>query len=357
MNPGFWADKVVLLTGHTGFKGAWLSIWLKKLGAKVVGYSLQPQTTPSLFMLAQVADGIESIEGDVRNLDNLRAVVSRHRPDIVIHMAAQALVRYSYHHPVETYATNVMGSVHVMEVARESDSIRAVLNVTSDKCYENREWVWGYREGEPLGGHDPYSSSKACAELITAAYRKSYFAAPDASVGAVVASARAGNVIGGGDWAEDRLIPDVVRSFLNEQPVLIRYPKAVRPWQHVLEPLSGYLLLIERMWDRKDGFDQAWNFGSSANDARPVQSIVERMIDLWGGKASMKLDASAQLHEAGMLSLDCSKARTLLCWKPRLSLDNALEWTIEWYKAHQRGSDVRRLTEDQIDRYQRLVIE
>ena len=356
MNPEFWSDKVVLVTGHTGFKGAWLSLWLKKLGAKVIGYSLPPPTTPSLFLLAHVADDMESVEGDIRDLEHLGAVITEHRPDIVIHLAAQALVRYSYRNPVETYATNVMGTVHVMEAVRQSESIRALLNVTSDKCYENREWIWGYREVEPLGGHDPYSSSKACAELVTAAYRQSYFTGSDESVGAVVASARAGNVIGGGDWAEDRLIPDVVRAFLREHAIMIRRPAAVRPWQHVLDPLGGYLLLLERMWDRKNKFDQAWNFGPSANDAKPVRWIVEKMLELWGDKASMELDTSAQPHEAGMLSLDCSKARTILGWTPRLGLDMALEWTVEWYKAFQRGDDMRGLTEDQIDRYRNLNV-
>lgn len=356
MTSEFWSDKVVLVTGHTGFKGAWLSLWLRKLGARVIGYSLPPPTTPSLFMLARVADDMESVQGDIRDLDHLGAVITEHRPDIVIHLAAQALVRYSYRNPVETYATNVMGTVHVMEAVRQSESVRALLNVTSDKCYENREWIWGYREGEPLGGHDPYSSSKACAELVTAAYRQSYFTGSAESAGAVVASARAGNVIGGGDWAEDRLIPDVVRAFLLEQAIMIRRPAAVRPWQHVLDPLGGYLLLLERMWDRKNGLDQAWNFGPPVHDAKPVRWIVERMTELWGGKASMKLDTSAQPHEAGMLSLDCSKARTALGWTPRLGLDKALEWTVEWYKAYQRGDDMRGLTEDQIDRYQNYNI-
>lgn len=357
MTPGFWSGKVVLVTGHTGFKGAWLSLWLKKLGAKVVGYSLPPPTTPSLFLLARVAEVMESVEGDIRDLGHLGAVITEHRPDIVIHLAAQALVRYSYRNPVETYATNVMGTVHVMEAVRQSESVRVLLNVTSDKCYENREWIWGYREGEPLGGHDPYSSSKACAELVTAAYRQSYFTGSDESVGAVVASARAGNVIGGGDWAEDRLIPDIVRAFLREQSIMIRRPAAVRPWQHVLDPLGGYLLLLERMWDRKNGFDQAWNFGPSVNDAKPVRWIVERMMELWGDKARMEMDTSAQPHEAGMLSLDCSKARTALGWTPRLGLEKALEWTAEWYKAYQRGDDMRGMTEVQIDRYQNFKFE
>lgn len=356
MNPEFWAGKVVLLTGHTGFKGAWLSLWLKKLGAKVIGYSLPPPTTPSLFQLARVAEMVDSVEGDIRDLGHLQEVFTRYRPEIVIHMAAQSLVRYSYRNPVETYATNVLGTVHLLEAARQSKSPRVLLNVTSDKCYENREWVWGYREGEPLGGHDPYSSSKACAELVTAAYRQSYFSGSGGSAGTSVASARAGNVIGGGDWAEDRLIPDVIRAFLRDEAIMIRCPDAVRPWQHVLDPLAGYLLLIERMWGEKGGFDQAWNFGPSANDARPVRRIVERIIELWGGQARMEIDKSVQPHEAAMLSLDCTKARTRLGWLPGLELEMALQWTVEWYKRYQRGDDIRGLTEDQISRFQEIAI-
>jgi CDP-glucose 4,6-dehydratase len=355
MNPGFWAGKVVLVTGHTGFKGAWLSLWLRKLGAKVIGYSLPPPTTPSLFQLARVAEMMDSVEGDIRDLEHLHAVFTRYRPEIVIHLAAQSLVRYSYRNPVETYSTNVLGTAHLLEAARQAESPRALLSVTSDKCYENREWVWGYREGEPLGGHDPYSSSKACAELVTAAYRQSYFSGSGGSVGTSIASARAGNVIGGGDWAEDRLIPDVIRAFLRDEAIMIRFPDAVRPWQHVLDPLAGYLLLIERMWDRKGGFDQAWNFGPSVSDAKPVRWIVERIIELWGGKARMEIDTSAQPHEAAMLSLDCSKARTRLGWQPGLGLEMALQWTVEWYMRYQRGDDMRGLTEDQIGRFQEIA--
>lgn len=355
MASGFWSDKTVLLTGHTGFKGAWLSLWLTQLGARVVGYSLPPQTEPSLFELAQVANGIDSIEGDIRDLDRLRSVVSKHQPDIVIHMAAQALVRYSYRQPVETYATNVMGTVHLMEVARETESIRVVLNITSDKCYQNNEWVWGYRENEPLGGYDPYSSSKACAELVTSAYRQSYFTGLNPATGAQVGSARAGNVIGGGDWAEDRLIPDAVRAFLQNRPIMIRRPNAVRPWQHVLEPLSGYLLLVERMWEHRSEFDQAWNFGPQGHETRPVQWVIARIIELWGGTASMEVDTSAPLHEAGLLSLDCSKARSILGWAPRLSLDKALEWTVDWYKAYQRKQDMYAVSLEQINQYQKMA--
>lgn len=354
MKPEFWSDKTVLVTGHTGFKGSWVSLWLNKLGARVIGYSLPPPTTPNLFMSARVAEVMDSVEGDIRDLEHLTAVMTRYRPDIVIHMAAQSLVRYSYRNPVETFETNVMGTVHVLEAVRRSDSVRALLNVTSDKCYENREWIWGYREGEHLGGRDPYSASKACAELVTAAYRQSYFTPSVESVGAAVASARAGNVIGGGDWAEDRLIPDTIRAFLQGQAVSVRRPAAVRPWQHVLDPLSGYLLLIERMWEREQGLDQAWNFGPSLRDVKPVRWIIERMIELWGGDARMEIDTSAHPHEAATLSLDCSKAHAMLGWTPRLVLDEVLVWTVEWYKGFQQGADMRSLTESQINRFQSL---
>jgi CDP-glucose 4,6-dehydratase len=354
MNPGFWSNKVVLITGHTGFKGAWIALWLKSLGAEVIGYSLPPPTTPSLFESLRLDKIIQSLDGDIRNLDQLNKTITLYKPDIVIHMAAQSLVRYSYRNPVETFSTNILGTVNVMEAVRLSGSTRVLLNVTSDKCYENREWIWGYRESDPLGGRDPYSCSKACAELITAAYRQSFFSQSTASEAPKVASVRAGNVIGGGDWAEDRLIPDVIRSFLKKEPVLIRRPAAVRPWQHVLEPLNGYLMLVEQMWTQGDGFDQAWNFGPSVQDAKPVRWIVERLIELWDDNASMKIDTSTQPHEAGMLSLDCSKASTMLGWAPRLSLDQALELTTDWYKGFKRNADLRTLTESQINRYHNL---
>ena len=352
MNSEFWSNRVVLVTGHTGFKGAWIALWLKRLGAEVIGFSLPPPTVPSLFESARLAEVIVSIEGDIRDLDRLNGVFSRYKPDVVIHMAAQSLVRYSYRHPIETFSTNVLGTANVMEAVRLSESTRVLLNVTSDKCYENREWIWGYRESDALGGHDPYSSSKACAELVTTAYRDSFFSQSSALGVPKVASARAGNVIGGGDWAEDRLIPDIIRAFMDEKPVIIRRPKSVRPWQHVLDPLNGYLALIEKMWTQDKGFDQPWNFGPSVQDAKPVQWIVERMIELWGSKASMKIDTSTQPHEAGMLSLDCSKAHAMLGWTPRLMLNEALEWTMEWYKAFRQAEDMRGLTESQIDRYQ-----
>lgn len=356
MKPGFWKDKRVLVTGHTGFKGGWLCLWLQQMGAKVVGYSLEPPSKPSLFELGSVSQGMTSLHGDVCDLAQVVATVQEHRPEIVMHMAAQSLVRFSYGHPVETYATNVMGTVNVLEAVRRDSDVRAVLVVTSDKCYENREREQGYREDEPMGGYDPYSSSKGCAELVTAAYRNSYFNPKQAAHhGAAIASARAGNVIGGGDWAGDRLLPDIVRAFMQRQPVMIRRPDAIRPWQHVLEPLRGYLQLIELLWEHGGRYAEAWNFGPDEDDARPVSWIVDRLVTLWGEGARWTRDAAAQPHEAAYLRLDCTKARALLDWQPGLSLGPALDWTMAWYKAYRDKADMRRFTLDQIARYQTMV--
>ncbi|WP_313617851.1 CDP-glucose 4,6-dehydratase, partial [Rhizobium sp.] len=286
VNISFWRGKRVLLTGHTGFKGSWLSLWLQNLGAHVTGFALPPPTSPSLFEATGVADGMTSLIGDIRDLEALKNAVRTADPEIVIHMAAQPLVRYSYVNPVETFSTNVMGVVNLLEAVRESQKIRAVVNVTTDKCYENREWPWGYRENEPMGGYDPYSSSKACAELVTAAYRRSYFTTPSNGHRVAVATARAGNVIGGGDWAKDRLIPDIVYAFSQGVPASIRNPQAIRPWQHVLESLRGYLILAENLFEHGDEFAEAWNFGPNDDDAKPVSWITERMAELWGNEAS-----------------------------------------------------------------------
>lgn len=353
MTTSFWRGKRVLVTGHTGFKGSWLSLWLQRLGAEVTGFALQPPTDPSLFASARIADGMKSITGDVRDREAVAAAVADARPEILFHLAAQSLVRRSYADPVETYATNVMGTVHVLEAARRSASVRALVNVTSDKCYANREWLWGYREQEPLGGADPYSSSKACAELASAAYRESFFTA-DGSRGfpLALASARAGNGIGGGDWAEDRLVPDVFRAFLGRRLALIRNPAAVRPWQHVLDMLNGYLILAERLWTSGADYAEAWNFGPYDEDVRPVRWIVERLGELWGEGAAWEVDRTSQPPEAKLLRLDSSKARARLGWRPRLRLDRALEWTAEWYGQHGRGADVRAVTEEQIARFE-----
>jgi CDP-glucose 4,6-dehydratase len=318
VKPSFWHEKVVLLTGHTGFKGSWLSLWLQSMGARVIGYALTPPTNPSLFVAASVAEGMTSIESDIRDFAALSTVFAKYQPEIVIHMAAQALVRYSYANPIETYSTNVMGTVHLLEAARLTNSVRAIVNVTSDKCYENHEWVWGYRENEPMGGYDPYSNSKGCAELVTAAYRSSYFNPskfPEHSV--ALASARAGNVIGGGDWAKDRLIPDIMRAITQDKPVNIRNPHAIRPWQHVLEPLSGYLLLAQKLYEEGEAFCEGWNFGPDDEDAKPVSWIVDFLTKAWGENASWKLDDVDHPHEAHYLKLDCSKVKARLDWHPR----------------------------------------
>lgn len=355
MNPEFWQGKKVLITGHTGFKGSWLTTWLQILGAEVIGYSLPAPTNPCLFDLAKVGDRMISIVGDIRDLHHLVQVIKTHQPDIVIHMAAQALVRESYKNPVDTYAVNVMGTVNILEAARQVNSIKAIVNVTSDKCYDNQEWVWGYRESEPMGGYDPYSSSKGCSELVTSAYRNSFFHPQTyAQHGVGMATARAGNVIGGGDWARDRLIPDILRSWQSGQKVVIRYPQAIRPWQYVLEPLAGYLTLAEQLY--KDGitYGGAWNFGPHESDAKTVGWIVERMANLWGAEAGWIEENVNQPHEAHYLKLDCSKARSLLRWHPRLDVNTALNWVMNWTKSLQSGDDMRDVTIDQIHQFMLL---
>jgi CDP-glucose 4,6-dehydratase len=353
INTSFWAGKTVFLTGHTGFKGGWLSLWLKALGAKVVGYSLPPPTIPSLFEVARVAKGMTSIEGDIRDLARLTAAMAEHLPEIVIHMAAQPLVRYSYQNPVETYSTNVMGTVNVLEAVRYTNTVKTVVIITSDKCYENKEWAWGYRENEPLGGYDPYSNSKGCAELVTAGYRSSYFNPEKyAQHGVAIASARAGNVIGGGDWALDRLIPDMLRAIKRGEAVLIRNPAAIRPWQHVLEPLSGYLMLAEKLHTQGPAYAEAWNFGPHDVDAKPVEWIIERITQVWQQDAAWKLDGVSQPHEATYLKLDCSKARAHLGWQPRWNIGQTIEKIVDWHKACDQGADMHQMTLAQINTYQ-----
>ena len=347
MTPDFWQAKRVFLTGHTGFKGSWLSLWLQSLGTEVCGLALPPPSEPNLFTVAMVEQGMQSIVADIRNLDAVRASMASFRPDIVLHLAAQPLVRLSYAEPVETYGTNVMGTVHVLEAARRVDSVRCIVNVTTDKCYENQEWDWGYRESEPMGGHDPYSNSKGCSELVTSAYRKSFFSGS----GVALASARAGNVIGGGDWAADRLVPDILRAFERDLPVRIRNPHSTRPWQHVLEPLSGYLSLAERLWTDGSAFAEGWNFGPRDDDARPVQWIVERMASAWGERASWQVDPGDHPHEAHYLKLDISKARHRMGWQPRWALDTALAEIIRWHRAWRAGQPMRELCLAQIHQY------
>ena len=350
----FWQGKRVFLTGHTGFKGSWLALWLQSLGAEVTGFALAPATTPSLFDLAGVGNQMASQFGDVRDLPSLVLAMKEAQPEIVLHLAAQALVRASYADPVTTYGTNVMGTVHLLEAIRATPSVRAAVVVTSDKCYENREWLWGYREDEPMGGYDPYSNSKGCAELVVSAYRRSFFNRECGSgSGLPLASARAGNVIGGGDWAEDRLVPDILRAFEAGEPVVIRSPGAVRPWQHVLEPLSGYLCLAKALFEEGAVYAEGWNFGPFDADARPVHGVVEGLVQAWGGAASYRVDAvGAALHEAHLLKLDISKARARLHWRPRWDLDTCLASIVAWHRSYLAGSDMRAVTLGQIASYE-----
>lgn len=347
VNPDFWRGKRVFLTGHTGFKGSWLSLWLQSMGAELHGLSLTPPTTPNLFTEARVESGMHSTLGDIRDYETVRAAMAGFKPDIVIHMAAQPLVRLSYQEPVATYATNVMGTVHVLEAARSVDSVRAIVNVTTDKCYENKEWAWGYREDEHMGGYDPYSNSKGCSELVTSAYRRSFLKQSGIAVG----SGRAGNVIGGGDWAADRLVPDILLAFERGEAVVIRNPHATRPWQHVLEPLSGYLALAERLYTEGQAWAEGWNFGPHDDDARPVQWIVEHLVASWKRGASWQLDGGNHPHEANYLKLDISKAKSRLGWHPSWNLATALQHITTWHQAWLAHEDVQQLCLKQIQQY------
>jgi CDP-glucose 4,6-dehydratase len=348
VTPAFWKGRRVLVTGHTGFKGGWLSLWLESLGAKVTGLALAPQT-PGFFHAVDLGRGVASVIGDIRDYSVVERSVREASPEVIFHLAAQSLVRASYRDPVANYATNVMGTVHVLEAARHASSVRATVVVTSDKCYENREWLWGYRESDRLGGHDPYSSSKACAEIVSSAYLRSFIQNSDTKSGIGLATVRAGNVIGGGDWAEDRLLPDVVRAIsLGKDPV-IRNPSAVRPWQHVLEPLRGYLMLAERLAGGDAAkFSGAWNFGPRDEDARPVGWLVERFQELWGQPRKWRRDESQQPHEAGQLRLDASKARFSLGWEATTDAVQALKLTVAWYQGQAAGKDMRQLSLAQI---------
>jgi CDP-glucose 4,6-dehydratase len=353
MKSDWWQGRKVFITAHTGFKGAWLCMLLHQLGAKVTGFSLPPPTQPNLFDLARVNEIVTTIQGDVRDLSALASAVKQSGAEIVIHMAAQSLVRESYRDPVGTYATNVMGTVNLLEAVRSTgDQVRGVVIVTTDKCYENKEWIWPYRENEPLGGHDPYSNSKACAELVTAAYRASFFTntkgASKTAIATAIATARAGNVIGGGDWATDRLIPDMMRAFLAGKPAIIRNPKSIRPWQFVLEPLVGYLSLAEQLVEHGQAFAEPFNFGPSEADAKPVDWIAEQLVRRWGSGASWHFAVGEHPHEANYLKLDASKAHARLNWKPRTDLSTALTWIVDWHQAIQRGDDARDVCAAQI---------
>jgi CDP-glucose 4,6-dehydratase len=349
VNPTFWNGKKVFITGHTGFKGSWLSLWLQSMGAFVKGYALEPNTNPNLFTEANVTKNMDSEIGDITDLNHISESMKAFNPDILIHMAAQPLVRRSYKDPVLTYATNVMGTVNVLEVARKCTNLKAIVSVTTDKCYENKEWAWGYRENEPMGGHDPYSSSKGCAELVTAAYRKSFF---NENNTAFLASARAGNVIGGGDWAEDRLIPDILRAFEKNEPVIVRNPLSTRPWQHVLEPLSGYLVLAQHLFDEGSSFAEGWNFGPKDLDCKPVSWILDKMANNWGNGAKWELDKNNNPHEAGFLKLDCSKAAMRLNWSPKWNLENTLESIINWHQNYLSQKNIQEQCFFEIAKYQ-----
>jgi len=346
----FWRGKRTFITGHTGFKGGWLSLWLQSMGAEVHGFALKPPTENNLFTAAKVGQGMASSQiDDIRDANSLRLALQAARPDIVFHLAAQPLVRYSYLHPIDTYSINVMGTVNLFEAVRATPSVKAVVNVTTDKCYENKEWVWGYRESEAMGGFDPYSSSKGCSELVTSAYRRSFLE----TSGVSLASARAGNVIGGGDWAEDRLIPDFLRAIDSGEPLKIRSPMSTRPWQHVLEPPSGYLTLAENLINKGAEYAEAWNFGPNDEDARPVSWIVERLAEMNPG-FKWEFETTPQPHEAYYLKLDSSKAGSKLGWQARWRLQTALKMTMDWHLSWRQGDDVRAITLKQISDYQSL---
>jgi CDP-glucose 4,6-dehydratase len=350
VNPTFWKGKKVFITGHTGFKGSWLSLWLQEMGAVVKGYALDPNTNPNLFTQAKVAQNMDSEIGDITDLNHISESMKIFNPEVLIHMAAQPLVRLSYQEPVLTYTTNVMGTVNVLEAARKCTNLKAIVSVTTDKCYENKEWSWGYRENEPMGGHDPYSSSKGCVELVTAAYRKSFFNGENS---AFIASARAGNVIGGGDWSADRLIPDILRAFEKNEPVIVRNPLSTRPWQHVLEPISGYLVLAQHLFEEGSNVAEGWNFGPKDEDCKPVSWILDRMVTNWGNGASWQLDKNHNPHEAGYLKLDCSKAAMRLNWYPKWNLEYTLESIINWHQHYIAQKNIQEQCLLEITKYQK----
>lgn len=355
MNASFWKNKKILLTGHTGFKGSWLSLWLQHMDAKVVGFSKFVPTKPSLFELAKVSDKMISIVGDICDLNQIKHTIEKYNPEIIIHMAAQSLVRRSYENPLETYSTNVLGTANLFEAVRVMGKPCVIINVTSDKCYENKDNITSFKEDDPMGGYDPYSSSKGCAELVTSSFRNSFFNLSRYDEHKIaVASVRAGNVIGGGDWAEDRLIPDIIRGIIENHPVNIRNPDAERPWQFVLEPLAGYLLLAEKLLIDGRKYSGAWNFGPNISDIKPVSWVVQKFANLWNDEIKFEMRHSDQLHEAKHLSLDCTKAKTKLDWTPKTDIETAIKLTVEWYKQYFTGKDLRRFTEEQIKQFSRL---
>jgi len=351
MNPNFWKNKKVLLTGHTGFKGSWLSIWLEKIGANVTGFSDRIPTRPSLFEILNLEDKINSITGDIRDYNQIEKVIEQNKPEIIIHLAAQSLVQDSYKNPIETYSTNVMGTINVLEATRKFSETKVLINVTSDKCYKNLETHQAFKEEDPMGGFDPYSSSKGCAELVTASYRNSFF---QNNENTEIATVRAGNVIGGGDWGKYRLIPDIFKAIEQNKIIKIRNPDSIRPWQHVLDPLNGYLMLAEKMWNLKKEFSEGWNFGSDKNIAKSVRWVVSQFSELWNEKISWEIDNDKLNHEAKNLFLDCNKAKNRLKWIPKLGMDLTLKWTIEWYQNYLEKKDMEDFTKSQIDRFESL---
>jgi len=347
LNVDFWKDRKVFVTGHTGFKGSWICLWLESMGADIAGFSLNPLDSPNLFSEAKVGENIKNTFGDVRDQGALVEALSAFNPEIVIHMAAQPLVRRSYENPIETYSTNVMGTANLLDAIRHLPGVRAVVNVTTDKCYENKEWLWAYREDEPMGGHDPYSSSKACSELVTQAYMKSYYSSSSTGL----ASARAGNVIGGGDWSNDRLVPDILLAFQEKIPVVIRNPQSIRPWQHVLEPLHGYLLLAEKLYNERHLYSEAWNFGPKDDDAKTVEWILGEMATKWGDGASWVNDTNENPHEANFLKLDISKANARIGWSPKWNLNQTLGYIVSWHKDWLNGRPARDICLEQIKQF------
>ncbi|MFP7298719.1 CDP-glucose 4,6-dehydratase [Neobacillus niacini] len=356
VNQSFWQGKRVFLTGHTGFKGAWLSLWLSQLGAKVTGYALDPATTPNLFELLQLNKVVDSHIGDINDAANLFRVLDEANPDIVIHMAAQPFVGESYRDPVGTFQTNIVGTVNLLEAIRKANQkgakIKVVLNVTTDKCYENVESIWGYRETDPLGGKDPYSVSKACSELVTKSYRDSFFhPLKIAEHGVAIASARAGNVIGGGDWSSERLIPQCIDSLMANKPIFLRRPNAIRPWQHVVEPLSGYLQLVEKLYEEGAAYTSAWNFGPDFADCRPVREIVEKLISIWGGQLKLEKYEQPLYPESDLLLLDCTKSKSQLSWHPVWRVDQAIEKIVEWHRAYEKNEDMLKISIQQLEQF------
>jgi len=350
INSQFWKGKKVFLTGHTGFKGSWISLWLQKLGVNLIGFSESIPTEPSLFKLTNVQEGMLSLFGDIRNYENLEKILQEHKPDIIIHMAAQSLVRKSYENPIETFTTNILGTANIFEAVRKIGNPCVVLNVTSDKCYENTGKNSGYTESDPIGGYDPYSSSKGCSELITSSYRNSFFNSKENINKILIASARAGNVIGGGDWSDDRLIPDIIKGILKKEKIKIRNPNSIRPWQFVLEPLHGYLLLIEKLFKNSTRFDQSWNFGPNEKESKSVLFLIKKLTQEWDKEIQVEYESS-NIHEENVLILNSDKARSNLKWEPKMNLELSIKWIVEWYKKYEKGEDMRKVTEQQIEKY------